>query len=103
MIAADVFETNDPEIAEGLTKKSTLLRTVSAKLKALLIFSVAQVIIDYVGDSITEDVSSYPVSFVQITLAPERPTIESLVRHLHVETDGRRVHDGDARLGRESG
>lgn len=78
VVAADVFETNDPEIAEGLTKKSTLLRTVSAKLKALLIFSVAQVIIDYVGDSITEDVSSYPVSFVQITLAPERPSIESL-------------------------
>lgn len=78
VVAEDVFATNDPAIADRLRGNADLVRTVLGKLKFLLIFSTAQTLTDYLGDLITEDVSTYPAWFVQIALAPERPELSSL-------------------------
>lgn len=78
VVADTLFDANDPAIADSLRNKAGLVQKVISKLKLLIIFSVAQTFIDYLGDIITEQVSTYPAWFVQVTLGPEQPTVDSL-------------------------
>ncbi len=69
---------DDEALAAAMKDKAKLVRTVAGKARMLLIFTIGQTLIDFVGDSVTESVSSYPAWFVQVMLAPERPAVETL-------------------------
>lgn len=60
------------------TAATPALKKVASAVKMLLILSVAQTVVDYLGDLGTESVSSYPAWFVQVQLKPEPPTLEAL-------------------------
>jgi len=78
-LADDVFQYNYPDTAKNLKSNAKLVKKVLGKLKMLMIFSVAQSVIDYIGDWQTEEaVNVYPAWYAQVLLAPEPPLLESL-------------------------
>lgn len=69
---------NHPKLLKNSKERTKIFKKVLNKLKFLIIFSTAQTVIDYMGDWLTEDVSSYPAWYAQVVLKPEQPKLESM-------------------------
>ncbi|KAA9134511.1 hypothetical protein [Microbacterium caowuchunii] len=80
--AMDVVATevayDDEALAAAMKDKAQVVRKATDMFKGVLIITIAQTLIDYAGDSLTENVTSYPAWFVQVTLTPERPTLQDM-------------------------